>query len=157
MPSVKPLLQALVLADHIYEDKSTGKKIIAGTFNAIQYGTAKRQEIESDEGKKALRIPGGMNAGSPWIYINLTEVHGQVDFALQYVDLKHHTVLMSTQFAVKCESPLLNVEVIIPLPPLPTPHPGTYALELLSDDYPIGSLRIEAKSIDGEGEKHEHD
>jgi hypothetical protein len=157
MPSVKPVLQALVLAEHVYEDRLTHKKIIAGTFNTVQYGKTEHQEIESGEGRKAIRVKGGMNAGSPWTYINLTEIHGHADFVLQYVDLKHHTVLMSTRFAVECDSPLHNVEVVIPLPELPTPHPGTYALELLSDDFPIGSLRVEVKNINAEGEKHEHD
>ena len=31
----KPVLQALVLADHVYVDAETGKKIIAGTFNEL--------------------------------------------------------------------------------------------------------------------------
>ena len=31
----KPVLQALVLADHVYQDKTTGKMVIAGTFNRL--------------------------------------------------------------------------------------------------------------------------
>ena len=31
----KPLLQALILADHVYQDAQTGKKVIAGTFNQL--------------------------------------------------------------------------------------------------------------------------
>ena len=30
-----PVLQALVVADRVYEDKGTGKKIIAGTFSRL--------------------------------------------------------------------------------------------------------------------------
>src|SRR5947208_45463 len=37
--AMKPILQALLLADKIYEDKS-GKKIIAGTFNRLLVGSA---------------------------------------------------------------------------------------------------------------------
>lgn len=143
---MKPVLQALVLAEKVYEDKS-GKKIIAGTFNEVHYGKIATPEGIAGEAKGPVRIPGGTNSGCPWVYINLTEIHGQASFKLQYVDLRHHTVLMSTAFAVKCGSPLANAEVVIPLPELPTPHPGTYALELLSEDHPLGALRVEAKSL----------
>jgi hypothetical protein len=34
----KPILQSLILADHVYEDKLTGKRIIAGIFNRIIRG-----------------------------------------------------------------------------------------------------------------------
>jgi hypothetical protein len=34
----KPILQSLILADHVYEDKLTGKRIIAGVFNRIIRG-----------------------------------------------------------------------------------------------------------------------
>src|SRR5712672_2590530 len=34
----KPVLQSLILADHVYEDKLTGKRIIAGVFNRIIRG-----------------------------------------------------------------------------------------------------------------------
>lgn len=154
---IKPVLQALVLAERVYEDKLTGKKIIAGTFNALGYGTTKSEEVETADGRKARRVAGGTNAGSPWVYINLTEIHGKIPFTLQYVDLKHHAVLLSMGFAVECSSPLVNAEVIIPLPVLPTPHPGTYALELLSEEYPLGALRVEAKSLDEEEHEDEHD
>lgn len=159
MSSVKPVLQALVLAERVYEDLTTRKKIIAGTFNTVQIGTASAHEVgpATGDGKKTVRIPGGINAGSPWVYINLTEIHGRIPFTLQYVDLKHHSVLMKTEFAVECKNPLANVEVMIPLPELPTPHPGTYAIELMSDEYPIGALRIEVVSLDTGGPKNEHD
>src|SRR6478736_1940762 len=34
----RPVLQSLILADHVYEDKLTGKRIIAGVFNRIIRG-----------------------------------------------------------------------------------------------------------------------
>src|SRR5947199_3546813 len=37
-PMPKPVLQSLILADHVYEDKLTGKRIIAGVFNRIISG-----------------------------------------------------------------------------------------------------------------------
>ena len=35
----KPVLQAMVLADHVYQDRQTGKYIIAGTFSQIIFGS----------------------------------------------------------------------------------------------------------------------
>ncbi|MBN1909252.1 MAG: hypothetical protein JW818_05905 [Pirellulales bacterium] len=50
---MKPILQALVVADHVYQDV-TGKKIIAGTFNRILFKKneprGKRPEDPSDRG-----------------------------------------------------------------------------------------------------------
>jgi hypothetical protein len=34
---VKPILQAILVADHIYTDQTTGKKIVAGIFNSLRF------------------------------------------------------------------------------------------------------------------------
>lgn len=44
---VKPVLQALILAEKIYEDKKTGKKVLAGTFNSLMIGQV--QVMSTDE------------------------------------------------------------------------------------------------------------
>jgi len=45
---------------------------------------------------------------------------------------------------VSSDDPLKTVEAILPVPPLPTPHPGVYALELYCDDESLGALRVTA-------------
>ncbi len=138
---MKPVLQALLLADRIYRD-TTGKHIIAGTFNKMLFvkGGAGPKTVEIDGEEKQL-IPGGMQAGSPSAYISLTDVRGKIQCVLRYVNLKQNNALFQTQFSIECSDPLKTVEVVLPLPTLPQ-MAGVHALELLCDDEPIGSHRI---------------
>src|SRR5262245_35626445 len=57
-PLMKPILQALVLADKVYEEKS-GKKIIAGTFNRIHTGKAPTQQVAKPDGTTQTVVQGG--------------------------------------------------------------------------------------------------
>ncbi len=138
---MKPVLQALLLADRVYEDR-TGKKIIAGTFNKliIQKEGAKPRDVEVD-GVKRLMVPGGTQAGSPYVYISLTDLRGLAQCVLRYVDLSNDVPLFQMELAIRCDDPLQTVEIVLPMPPLPT-HPGVHALELLCDDEPLGQFRV---------------
>ena len=81
-------------------------------------------------------------AGSPSVYINLTNIHGQAHFELRYADLKDESVLFKAEFMVDCKNPLQPVELGLPLPMLPRPHDGVYALELIWDGELLGSQRV---------------
>jgi hypothetical protein len=140
---VKPVLQALLLADRIYEDKATGKKIIAGIFQALYFKDMKEVQSELQRrGVSEAHIPGGMHAGSPYAYISLTDVRGAQPFVLRYVDLGEDQPVFEASFTLTAQDPLATVEVVAPLPPLPTTKAGTFALELLWNDEPLGSFRI---------------
>jgi hypothetical protein len=184
-PSVpKPVLQALVLAEHVYQDRATGKMIIAGTFNrlfvhrrdtpadnASMPGQGPGQEPGQQPGQPPAPAPGQPFAqepgqppappaprpaegfhkidprsvsrvGSPWAYVSLTEIRGTVPLELRYVDLNDNVIMLRAEFTATSTSPLETKEMIVPLPVLPAPHPGAYALELLSHDEPLGSLRV---------------
>ena len=132
-----PRLQALVLADNIYQDARSGKKVIAGTFNHI---FAK----EVGEG-----IAFGRNAHA---YICLTDIRGDCQLTLRYVDLHDETPLMATSFTVHGDDPLKSLELLMEMPPLPLPHEGVYALEILNGDNGLGSLRIAVSLMPGESE-----
>lgn len=148
----KPVLQALVLADHIYQDKATGKMVVAGTFNRLHvFRRDTPGDSPQDSGADAEQPPGSLRklqhqeicqAGSPWAYVSLTELRGTVPLELRYVDLSENVVMLRVEFSVKSNSPLDTMEVAVPLPVLPRPHPGIYALELLSHDEPLGSHRV---------------
>jgi hypothetical protein len=170
----KPVLQALVLAEHVYQDKATGKMIIAGTFNRL---FVHRRDASSDNAPKLGQEPGQQSGqtpgqepgqgpanqpgqpqpaegfhkidprsvsrvGSPWAYVSLTEIRGTVPLELRYVDLNDNVIMLRAEFTASSTSPLETKEMIVPLPVLPAPHPGAYALELLSHDEPLGSLRV---------------
>ncbi|HEY4760854.1 MAG TPA: hypothetical protein VIH42_09770 [Thermoguttaceae bacterium] len=148
---IKPVLQALVLADNVYQDKSTGKMIIAGTFNQLLIvkppeNIAQKQNGPETphEGPRKLSMHEIRRSGSPYAYISLTGVHGSVPLELRYTDLMDNKVIFVVQFTVACDDPLKSIEANFPVPPLPTPHPGVYALELLCNNELVGSHRITA-------------
>lgn len=122
----KPILQALVLADHVYADAITGKKIIAGVFHNLWAATFPT---------KFGRLT--------WAYVCLTEVQGSVPITLRYTDLRTNEVLLSTRpLTMQSSDPLQSCELLIQVPPFPMPHTGTYVFEVFAGDESIGSLRI---------------
>ena len=131
---MKPILKALLLADHVYEDRATGKKIIAGTLN-----TAAVSEVE---------LPA-------YAYISLTEVHGTARLRLKHTDLSDGEPLLEFEIGITGSDPLTIIELVVPFTPLPTPHAGYYALELWvqeqGDMELLGSHRFRA--IESEGEE----
>ena len=147
----KPIVQALVLADQVYQDKKTNKFIIAGTFNRYHLRKKPSQGETAESPPDVDAAAGGLrkmelsqvwSVGSPFAYINLTNVRGQVPFELRYVDLHDYLVLLSLSFAIPAKDPLDSVEICARLPVLPAPHPGVYALELLTDNEVLGSYRV---------------
>jgi hypothetical protein len=151
----KPLLQALLLADHVYEDKHTGKRVICGVFSKLFFipqdaiEKVKASESTKPEGFTREAVLAGHQMGSPWAYLSLTELRGEESFELRYVDLEDNTVLFKVEFMIKCPDPLQTVEVVLPLPPLPLPlnapqgqQSRVCALELLYDNELLGAHRI---------------
>ncbi|MBN2581409.1 MAG: hypothetical protein JXB10_20680 [Pirellulales bacterium] len=150
---MKPILQAILLADHVYKDQFTGKMIVAGIFNQVNIikREAKKQEVEGtqdfseEKGPRVLKPHEIQRMGSPYCYINLTGLHGDFPFEFRLVDLEDNSVLLKmSNFQVRCDDPLKSLEVVVVIPPLRLPHPGHYVLELLTNDELLGSLRLTA-------------
>jgi hypothetical protein len=141
--AVKPILQALLLADHVYTDKETGKEIITGVFHKVQYLSV---EALKQAGNRLPKLP-GYRTGSPTAYISLTDVRGKQEFDLRYVDLSSDKPVFEVRFELQCQNPLETVEMVIPLPPLPSGNAGTFALELVWGDEPLGSHRVLVEEI----------
>lgn len=124
--TAEPVLQALILADHIYQDKETGKKVIAGTFSQLW----------------SAQFPNTFGRAT-YAYVCLTGLHGQTDLCLRYRDLRTHEVLLeSPHIQLNCSDPLQSIELIIVVPPFPMPHEGVYAFELHASGRMLGSVRI---------------
>jgi hypothetical protein len=163
-----PVLQALLVADHVYQDMATGKFVICGIFGTIFFapkeddptsqprpmgdddgggagGKGNAPEGGSSPGQSQMPIARLIRAGSPSAYVSLREVHGQRRFELRYVDLDENTVLFSTEFGVECRNPLETIQLSMPLPPLPVPHEGVFVLELLCEGELLGSHRVLTK------------
>ncbi len=149
---MKPILQALVVADHVYEDKS-GKKIIAGTFNTM--GFSKKPpvtEVTLPDGTKQQVLRGGMQSGSPFAYVSLTDVIDGTKLQLQFVNLMKNEVLFGNEIMVNSVDRLSSIEMVFPLPRLPVTEPAPYALELLCEGELLGSWKITGIDMDAKRE-----
>lgn len=135
---MKPVLQALVLAEHVFQDRS-GQMIIAGTFNGV---VLRNPEVKRDKDGNELRRGG--EAGSPWAYISLTDVVNNTELELQFVSLTKNKVLFKTNLRIECHDRLATIEMRVPLPRLPIVESGTYAFEVVYNGEILGSSRITA-------------
>jgi hypothetical protein len=146
---VKPVLQALVVAERVYEDKSTGKKVIAGTFNRCFFSKKPQvQEVALPDGTQIRAVPGGNNSGSPFAYLSLTDICDGTKLQCQFVNLTKNEVLLATEVNVSAKDRLAMIEVVLPLPVLPIGEPGLYALEVLCEGAILGSWRITGVDLD---------
>lgn len=135
--NMKPSVQALLLADAVYRDRDTGKKVICGVFNNF---------VGIDFPTELLR--------STVAYLQLTGIHGSAEIRVTYVDLAEDQVLIDCgPYTVNASSPLVNVEQSIELPFLPIPHPGVYAFEVHCTGEMIGRLRVSVEQAEQELEE----
>jgi hypothetical protein len=146
--SLKPVLQALVVADHVYEDRA-GKKIIAGTFNTFGFRTKlPHQDVQRPGAeKKKIRL-GDTRPGSPFAYVSLTDACEGAVLTIQFVDLTRNAVLFGNEVTITKVERLSAIELVLPLPELPICAEGIYALEVVCEGEILGSYRITAKNLD---------
>lgn len=154
---VVPLLQSLLVADHVYLDQRTGKAIICGVFHVIYCHEPQKQEEKAeiaaapeDESTRGRReLARRVKVGSPYAYVAITDLKGARQFELRFVDLADQDVLFSFGFTMESNDPLAVREVVVQLPELRLSSiNGVYALELLCEDEWLGSHRIQAKSVE---------
>ncbi len=142
---MKPVLQALVLADHVYTDITSKKKIIAGTFNRVLFSQKQPiKEVEGPGGTKRQMVIGGVQSGSPYVYMSLTDVCDGTKLLLQFVNLTKNIALLRTEVQIDCQDRLQTIEVVLPLPRLPIHEPGMYTLEVVCEGEILGSHRVRA-------------
>jgi hypothetical protein len=144
---MKPVLQALVIAEHVYQD-ITGKKVIAGTFNRVNFSRKPlTRQVERPDGSQAMLLPGGMQSGSPYAYINLTDVGDNTKLLFRFVNLTRNTMLFANEVTVNSKDKLQNVEMVLPLPTLPIQEEGVYAFEVMCEGEILGTYRIAATEL----------
>lgn len=84
-------------------------------------------------------------AGSPHLYVALTDVHRTIPLKVRFVDLSDITESVS-RFEIGLEvsspDPVAVTELVIPMPRLPVTGPGTFSLDLLYSGEILGSWRI---------------
>ncbi len=136
--TIKPFLQALLLADQVYRAEGSGKVIIAGTYDCI-YVTGFPTEFRET-----------------YLYVSLTDVHGSIPVKLEYVDWSNNEVLLEWgPIDVTSSNPIHSVDFSILVPPLPIPHEGTYALELFAENELIGMARVGVHLLEEEDDQNE--
>lgn len=138
---MKPVLQALVLAERVYTDVS-GKKIIAGTFNGVIIGSMPYPM--NHEGGKV--VSGGTDVGSPSLYLSLTDLIDETRLTVQFTSVSKNTVVLRTELMIECEDRLATVEIVCPLPPLRDilKEEGVYSVDVVWNEEILGSHRITA-------------
>ena len=130
-PIPNPTLQTIVLADHVYIDALTQKKVIAGTFNQL----------------RSPQFPAKL-ARNTGAYLVLANCHGELRLQIRYVDLRDESVLMSSsELVIRTNNPLQANEVVMDVPPFPMPHEGQYAFEVYCNGNQIGGIRIVVEKI----------
>jgi hypothetical protein len=141
---MKPVLQALVLADHVYTDRS-GKKIIAGTFNRIV-----RKRIDVAQQPEPL-IPGGAEMGCPWFYLSLTDVVDGTKLTLQFVSRADNVAIFEMPIKLHTKDRLATIEVVAGLPPIGRilQKAGEYAFDVVWEGEILGSHRLILEIDDG--------
>lgn len=130
---IPPQLEAMVLADQIYTDVETGKRVLAGTFNRIS----------------APEFP-FTYVHPAFLYLAITELRGRVKLELQLVDLSNLEIGASTWIEVYVDDPNFTVEIPMPLPAFTYPHEGVYELVLLFEGSKLGRKRIHVHQRDPE-------
>lgn len=137
---MKPVLQALVLAERIYTDV-TQKKIIAGTFNLL---TIRKKSVEAKPAEGSVKIEGGGDMGCPSAYISLTDVVDGTEITLQFVNVSKNKVLFGSALKLSGKDRLATVEIVAPLPPLRrfVGEAGTYSFDVVWNGEILGSHRL---------------
>jgi len=147
---MKPVLQALVLAERIYDDILSRKKVIAGTFNEITLQRFEAKEVAAADGSKQHvlpTVPGGSDMGSPMAYISLTDVLDGTKISLQMVNMTKNEVLLNTDVQIQVKDRLATVEIVVPLPPIRIfiNAAGTFSLDVVWSGEILGSHRLVVK------------
>jgi hypothetical protein len=142
---MKPILQALLLADHVYEDKSTGKKIISGTFNQIMLNTNPPPMVEGPDGVKRPQAQRGSDPGCPSAYISVTDVIDGTELQLQFVNVSTNQQVFECNIKIAAKDRLAVHEIVMPLFPWSVMlggQAGTYSLDVLCQGELLGSHRL---------------
>lgn len=129
-----------MLADHVYQDAQTGKYIICGIFDRIMLLRMPKTDEASSDAKPAASY---LRSGNPYLYFALTDYFGPLTLDFHYVDLSNnHSLMVGKVENLTASSPLELIQRALPMPRLPTPHPGQYSLDLLFNGEVLGAIRV---------------
>lgn len=120
-----PILQAFLLADHVYTDATTGKRVIAGTFNRI---------ISSSFPTHYPPVA---------VFVQLTELSGKSILQFKLVRLSDNFVVMeSGEIPIESNDKLAVTNISVAVPSLPFAKPGMYGFECYVGGDLVGTIRL---------------
>ena len=117
-----PKANAMLICDYVITEHSTGKKSLIGVFESI--GTA--------------QFPCLHNA--LFVYIKLTDAHGNYRFRLELIDLKTNNEIGNGEIPdeIEIDSPLRTHELVFHLQGLRFQHAGEYEFRIFGNDKIFG-------------------
>ena len=87
------------------------RRLIAGTFNSWAFSRRPVvQQVSHPDGTQSQVIRGGVQAGSPFAYLSLTDVCDGTKLLLQFVNLTKNAVLFGTELTLANSNRLAMLE-----------------------------------------------
>ena len=128
---MKPIVLAMVIADHYYRDTNTGKSIITGTFNSINCSGFPTKH------------------GNCAVYISLTDIATAGDVQLSFRKSNGEFNMELPQWQVECpENRHSVVEIGGNISGLPLPEEGEYEFIVNWNGHEICSRRLLARHVE---------
>ncbi len=112
---MKPKVQAILLADHVYKDEFTGKYIVSGIIDTYLFNPNPTPEPAPGDIHLDMQ-----RVGAPYVYVNLTEFIGTFNFELRYLSLTQDEVIAAFSFQMTAYDPLKTVQFALAFPTVST-------------------------------------
>lgn len=140
-----PIVQSMLLAERVYRDESTKNFVICGVFDTYKSFVASDPGEAPSEQQSREKYP---KVGTPYLYICFTELYGETEVRIQYVNRKTQEVLREWTGKVHETDPLKSVALVLPLPYLDVERDGNFGFDVLCEGHLIGSLRVKTDVIE---------
>lgn len=124
-----PKCKAILLCDHAIVEAVTGKISVIGIFDRFSLP----------------RFPGFTRPIT--VYLQLVDGIGRDDIIIEIHDLRENQVLArATGAGIEFSERLTKINLMIPIPPLPIQHGGSYDLVVFADNQEIDRAQFRAES-----------
>jgi hypothetical protein len=120
MPSPKPVLNAMLIADHAIREEGSGKISLIGIFSDIN----------------ASSVP--VVHPRLTVYVNIIDAEGPYKFRLDMVRLSDNVLLGRAEMDAEVEDRMRPTELLFEIGALVFERPGRYAFQFFADQGLVG-------------------
>ncbi|MEE9311446.1 MAG: hypothetical protein V3V10_03430 [Planctomycetota bacterium] len=125
------ILEALLLADFVYDDLHTRKKILAGVFNTIG----------------VLELPQKVPCG--WLFASVRDIDvGKYDATVIVLKEGSETVIFKADIGINVRVEKLPFEIHLPMPEVEFISEGVHLLQFFFDGKLLGSKSFSINKIE---------